>query len=252
MENKESFDLNRAIAGWREGLLKNPDLIAEEARELETHLVASCEELRRLGIRAEEAFWLARRRLGCPDELATEFAKLDPGRPWRERLTWLAGGIMGGYVCTTGLSLYSTLLTNKLPELGIEASGPGGWAIYVAGFLLMIGSVLTAAATFARAPRLRSPFRLAGGWGAPLGLALILVVLAICVGISFLDSRMIKSSSGDMIGTMLAAGCAIERVMSSLTNALFVSAVTIGIAGIKWSLSRGNRRKPAAPCNPSR
>lgn len=46
-------------------------------------------ELRHQGLNAEEAFWLARRRVGKPQLLGEEFAKANPANVWRERVLWV-------------------------------------------------------------------------------------------------------------------------------------------------------------------
>jgi hypothetical protein len=37
----------------------------------------------------EESFWLARRRVGQPQQLGDEFIKANPAKIWRERLFWM-------------------------------------------------------------------------------------------------------------------------------------------------------------------
>ncbi len=41
----------------------------------------------------EEAFLLATRRLGCPAGLESEFAKINRGQVWLNRLLWMLVGI---------------------------------------------------------------------------------------------------------------------------------------------------------------
>lgn len=64
-------------------------LSADDQRELETHLRDSFAELKSRGLNAEEAFWVARRRVGQPQQLAEEFVKADPTNVWRERIFWM-------------------------------------------------------------------------------------------------------------------------------------------------------------------
>jgi hypothetical protein len=53
----------------------------------------------------EEAFLLARRRLGDAAVLSAEFAKIAPRRILRDRLKWLIGGMLAAYASMTALSL---------------------------------------------------------------------------------------------------------------------------------------------------
>src|SRR2546423_3028585 len=93
METRTRFDLSAAVQGWREQVAGQPGISAESRRELETHLIDSIAGLRERGLNDEEAFWLARRRVGNPQELGQEFAREDPATVWRERVFWVAVGI---------------------------------------------------------------------------------------------------------------------------------------------------------------
>lgn len=88
MEYHPIYNLNAAVENWRLELHSQPNLTGEDRRELETHLWDAITELRERGLNEEESFWLARRRLGPPHELAAEFIKANPGKTWRERVFW--------------------------------------------------------------------------------------------------------------------------------------------------------------------
>jgi hypothetical protein len=90
MENQTGFNLNAAMENWREELAAQSSLAPEARRELETHLCDTVAELQRRGLNDEESFWLARRRVGPPQQLGEEFRKADPARVWRERVLWTA------------------------------------------------------------------------------------------------------------------------------------------------------------------
>jgi len=90
MEPQTRFNLSAAIQNWREELSAQSNLTAETRRELETHVQDTVAELQRRGLNDEEAFWLARRRVGQPDEIGEEFGKADPARANREGVLWIA------------------------------------------------------------------------------------------------------------------------------------------------------------------
>ena len=90
MENQTRFDLNAALEGWRNELAAQPNLTTDARCELEVHLRDTVSELQRRGFSDEEAFWLARRRTGQPQQFSAEFVKADPGKIWQERIFWLA------------------------------------------------------------------------------------------------------------------------------------------------------------------
>ena len=89
MENQTRFDLNAAIESWRQELAAQPNLTSDDRRELETHLRDAITGFQQRGLNEEESFWLARRRVGQPQQLSDEFAKADPAKVWRERVFWM-------------------------------------------------------------------------------------------------------------------------------------------------------------------
>jgi hypothetical protein len=90
MENQTRYNLTTAIENWREELAAQPDLTPDARRELETHLRDTVAELQRRGLNGEESFWLARRRIGRPHELAEEFVKTEPAKIIGKYLFWAA------------------------------------------------------------------------------------------------------------------------------------------------------------------
>jgi hypothetical protein len=90
METQTRYDLNAAIENWRQELAAQANLTAEVRRELETHLRDTIAGFQQRGLNDEESFWLARRRVGQPQQLGEEFVKADPAKVWRERVFWMA------------------------------------------------------------------------------------------------------------------------------------------------------------------
>jgi hypothetical protein len=95
MEHKTRFDLNGAIANWRQNLAAHETFDAQTLRELESHLREAIDELSAKGLPPEEAFWLATRRIGATESLATEFQKANPLSIWRTRVFWMLVGVAG-------------------------------------------------------------------------------------------------------------------------------------------------------------
>jgi hypothetical protein len=90
METQTRFNLNRAIADWRQSLASQPGVASTDARELEEHLREQVARFQQGGLRDDEAFWVACRRVGSPADVAAEFAKANPLRVWRDHLFWAA------------------------------------------------------------------------------------------------------------------------------------------------------------------
>jgi uncharacterized membrane protein YvlD (DUF360 family) len=118
MENQTRFDLNAAVEKWRQELAGQPNLAADDRRELETHLGDAIADFQQRGLNDEECFWLARRRVGHPQELGQEFVKANPAEVYRERVFWLAFGFLI-------YRLWNSLASSLTSAVSIRASFPG-------------------------------------------------------------------------------------------------------------------------------
>ena len=92
---KAMFDLNREMTVWRNNLNQSETLSQTDVDELESHLREEIESLKSAKLSDEEAFMIAAHRLGSPEKLADEFAKIDQGGALRQRLSWMIIGILG-------------------------------------------------------------------------------------------------------------------------------------------------------------
>ena len=77
MENISQFDLNLALREWLERLGQSPQVKAENLKELEAHVRDSMAQLKGKGLSSEESFLLATHRVGSPEKLEPEFAKVN-------------------------------------------------------------------------------------------------------------------------------------------------------------------------------
>ena len=68
-------DLESQIAEWRAYMHRRRELHRSDAEELEDHLRSRIAELTAAGLRADEAFLIAVKRMGSLDELSREFAR---------------------------------------------------------------------------------------------------------------------------------------------------------------------------------
>ena len=145
MENQTRFDLNAAIESWRNELAAQPDLASDDRRELETHLRDAVTGLQQRGLNDEESFWLARRRVGQPQQIGEEFVKADPAKVWRERIFWMVAGIWGicllaFFVMPAELFWIALILSSPIGVLYFETHLP----------LIFAAHVLVLAVFFAR------------------------------------------------------------------------------------------------------
>jgi hypothetical protein len=88
------FNLNDEISKWRSSLAESQTLETSDIDELESHLREEIEQLVTAKLSQQEAFWVARHRLGDADSLAEEFAKINASVLWRKRLFWAGTGLL--------------------------------------------------------------------------------------------------------------------------------------------------------------
>ncbi len=112
------FDLEIAIADWKQSLASLETVSDDNVAELETHLRECVTTLDAMGLNSEEAFLIAQRRIGPPCELDAEFAKESSSTRWLNRGKWMCIGILALIITrTTGSLLYGIIQTFEiLPE----------------------------------------------------------------------------------------------------------------------------------------
>ncbi|MGN9779604.1 permease prefix domain 1-containing protein [Micromonospora sp. H33] len=76
--------LEAQFAQWRHYVQRRRELQRCDAEELEDHLRGSVDELVAVGLRADEAFLVAVKRMGSLDDLSREFAREHSERLWKQ------------------------------------------------------------------------------------------------------------------------------------------------------------------------
>lgn len=94
MSELESTGLERLVCNWREHLCQTDAIGADALDELEQHVRDAFSELLSKGLRDEEAFLIATRRLGKPSELAEEYQKVSGSPAWTRRVCWMLAGCL--------------------------------------------------------------------------------------------------------------------------------------------------------------
>jgi hypothetical protein len=97
------FDLNEQITKWRTSLAESEKCSKADIDELENHLHEEIDHLTPAGLSQQEAFLIAKGRLGDKASLENEFAKVNGGYIFRNRLFWMAAGAFV-YLVAGGLS----------------------------------------------------------------------------------------------------------------------------------------------------
>jgi hypothetical protein len=77
-------ELEAQFAQWRQYVQGRPELRSSDADELEDHLRGSVAELTGAGLRPDEAFLIAVKRMGSLDDLSREFAREHSERLWKQ------------------------------------------------------------------------------------------------------------------------------------------------------------------------
>lgn len=77
-------DLERQIVEWRAYVHRRRELRHTDSEELEDHLRSRITELIEAGLRPDEAFLIAVKRMGSLDELSREFAREHSERLWKQ------------------------------------------------------------------------------------------------------------------------------------------------------------------------
>ena len=122
MENETCFDLNRALANWKQQLAAQPGISAEDSRELETHLLQCFEAELRQGRKEHEAFTLALRRIGAIETIGAEFEKENPLRSWPHRVALMAFAALAVWVWSSASLGYSRRIWAVLIFIAVSRS----------------------------------------------------------------------------------------------------------------------------------
>lgn len=137
------FDLNQEITKWRNNLTQSETLVKSDVDELESHLREEIESLKSAKLSGEEAFMIAAHRLGSPERLADEFAKIGWDSALRRRLSWMITGILA-YLLTMQ---FSALLQKAFIWLAsvkeVRGNSLGLGFVILASDVVLLGVVLS-------------------------------------------------------------------------------------------------------------
>jgi len=181
------FDLNVAIINWRKALGAQPNFQKTDLEELEDHLREEIAELEQSGLSQEEAFLIASRRLGNPEDLNGEFAIADPERRRSFRLSWMITGALALVFLLLASEVLTNMGTGALlrfpghPQSPFGLVGLGWFGGLMRMVLLILGAVFVwrLVATDRSAHKLKN---ISGGKVAFGALLLVLLAMATRMG----------------------------------------------------------------------
>ena len=114
------FNTEEKIGNWKNYLDAHGSFLPGDLDELESHLRDEIDALRKSGLDAEEAYFIAVKRLGKTDELSREFYKINAQSLWKHLFVASEAGKASGAFHDVwkiiGLALLAGLL-GKIPDL---------------------------------------------------------------------------------------------------------------------------------------
>ncbi|MFI7430871.1 permease prefix domain 1-containing protein [Micromonospora sp. NPDC049836] len=113
------YDLEGQIAEWRAYVHRRRELHHTDADELEDHLRSRIGELTEGGLRDDEAFLIAVKRMGSLDELSREFAREHSERLWKQLV--LPGEPDAPAAARSRRELYVMVLCAAVAALAVKA-----------------------------------------------------------------------------------------------------------------------------------
>lgn len=198
------FDLEKATQDWRRGMTLSDTIPPQAIGELELHLIEETEALIARGLSQEESFIIAAGRVGSPDALREQFARVRPGWAWGQRILWMSMGALGLAALSKTASTLGWLigggwsdLTDNLATISQTLQTWQAWALITggAGVSLLIYKLM-------RILLPKQPW-LANGLVASIGLYWLTQLILIATAGSMSQEAMGRSAYNAMFGQIL-------------------------------------------------
>ena len=220
------FDLNEEITKWRRSLAESEKCSKADIDDLENHLHEEIDHLTPAGLSQQEAFVVAKGRLGDTGSLENEFAKVNGGYILRNRLFWMAAGAFAYLVatCLAGASGNAGAFVGGLVGLGAYSAAVVGIAAGALGY----GVVLLLACLACRPDSKLLRFNLlAGGLKGKVVIFTYLVAAVLVLGgATVLFSMLIvRTMSPDYIGRMSLVSAYLKLALRILLPVVLMAAL---------------------------
>ena len=201
---------------------------AGDLDELEDHLRDEITNLVAVGLSEDEAFEIARRRLGSVDALDTEFRKVNSEAIWGRRIQWMLAGYLAVVSVRAAIMLFGDVFVSIGATYGMAGSG----LVVIYGCACVVGTVgfLFLLTTKARAGALSFVNR-ARKWAQSLpGALLILVAAVLMVAVSRMLQVapaffMFRSLGPQELGPFLFRSSVLEQIVAVFLPALLLAVI---------------------------
>jgi hypothetical protein len=114
------FDLDKALASWRETYARNDSIDLDSLTELENHLRDEIDALMAQGLSSQEAYEEACAQLGQESTLNAEYAKVHPDVSWKRRMLAMLVGYMSVGVLLSAAGMITSLFERVLWHFGLD------------------------------------------------------------------------------------------------------------------------------------
>lgn len=143
MESTNPFNLEKAIQTWKNKLQKQGFLTSEDIEELSNHLEDEIEVLVKKELSAEEAFWVAQKRLGNPAEIGEAFEKAQLNSFWLKVARTAIVILSTGLIISSFIQILSRLISFIFLKYGVHPFADKHWIAAIDFvFLAMILGVI--------------------------------------------------------------------------------------------------------------
>lgn len=139
MENGTKFNLNKTIAIWKLELLQSKNLTNDNIEELVCHIEDEIDSLKKLGLNTEEAFLIAKNRIGKTEIVVNEFEKVNKGIYFKNKILPYLKGMLVLYAFKV---LYNLLVYISLVLGNIFGVADKNLTFIPIGTLLVFSSIL--------------------------------------------------------------------------------------------------------------
>ncbi len=127
MEQKSSFNIEEEVNSWAGSLKDKPVLTESDVEEMKNHLYDSCEALMEKGLSEEEAFMVAKMRMGDSPELDEAFREANQPVIQMRRSMYILAGVLVYFASYFFILSTSMLLLILLLQGETEVTGAVNW-----------------------------------------------------------------------------------------------------------------------------